>query len=138
LPPFLERAEGPKIQIQLVANSEHPCHRTDPCKMLDYPWVMFGSDPRNISDYLQRIEELTGGVPNFAMTSQSIIAVAEIIKSGNYITWLAEPVLNFLEMDVIKPIDLSAPFMTINSCLVYRQSLKGVASFNVLKRHCIN
>ena len=138
LPPFLEKVQGPHIKIQLVANAAHPCRGTDPGRMLEYPWVMFGSDPRSIDGYLKRIEELTGGVPKFAMTSQSIIAVAEIIKSGNYITWLAEPVLKFLELDAIRPIDTTDPFMTINSCLVYRQSLRGVASFNVLKRHCIS
>ncbi|WP_127113240.1 LysR family transcriptional regulator [Shimia sediminis] len=138
LPPFLEKADGPEIRIQLVANATHPCRGADPGRMLDYPWVMFGSDPQSIDGYLRRIEELTGGIPNFAMTSQSIIAVAEIIKSGEYITWLAEPVLKFLEMDAIQPIRTKHPFMTINSCLVYRQSLKGVASFNVLKRHCIS
>ena len=138
LPPFLEKADGPDIRIQLVASADHPCHKENPKRLLDYPWVMFGNDPKNIDSFLRRIEELTGGIPTFAMTSQSIIAVAEIITSGKYVTWLAEPIMEFLKMDLIRPVRLVDPFMTIKSCLVFRQSLDGVASFNVLKRHCIS
>ncbi len=143
LPPYLDLIKGPDIEVFLVAREGHPVHQAgepvNPADLSKYPWAMFGGSSSDLDfDFIeQRVVETMSAMPQISLVSQSLMAVAEAVRSGDYITWMADPVLRSFQSNGIRKINLADSFYSFSSCLVFRRSLAEISFFKLLARHVI-
>ena len=132
LPPFLEEIECRPAPIQVFTRADHPLQRrppTDMAPLLDYPWAIYQEDRELLARINATMKELTGRVPEIAVSCSSLLSTMRLVAEGRYVACVGGPLVGPFSGFDIRPIETLKTIWTLRRGLVFRRSLRSVQPF---------
>ncbi|MEM7023940.1 MAG: LysR family transcriptional regulator [Pseudomonadota bacterium] len=123
------------IRFAAACGASHPLARRDDIDLADLvglPLVIYKDDQHLISRVLARLGTSREEGPNIAVKTQSLLSAMELLRTGRYLIFMAEPFLHQFAGRHIKILELRTPLPSFRSGIIYRQTLSHTEPFSLL------
>lgn len=129
LPAYILREPIAEIQIEVIAGPDHPLtgKRRVGTALADYPWVVYQEDHETIAKMMGVVGRLSGRPPRIVVEATSLIAVAQLLRAGPYLSILAQGLLRTPFGQGLSAIDIGEPVARFAAGAMVPRTLANVA-----------
>jgi DNA-binding transcriptional LysR family regulator len=135
LPPDIEVRQFFDLHMRVIAGTGHPLlsrRRVSAKDLAPYPWALYQHD-REIADKLATVLAAGGaGPPEIVVEASSVLAVMQLLKSGPYLSSIADAFLRVRPDPDIRLVRFDREIWTCPSGALYRRSLGSFAPVRAL------
>jgi len=135
LPPDIEARQFFDLHMRVIAGAGNPLlarRRVGPADLARCPWVLYQHD-REIVEKLNAVFAAAGAAPpEILVESSSVLAVMQLLKSGPYLSSIADAFLRARPDPDIRVVPFDREIWTCPSGALYRRSLAGFAPVQAL------
>lgn len=129
LPAFLMREAIADVRVDVIAGHDHPLagKRRVGAALADFPWVVYQEDHETIAKMVALVGRLSGKPPRVVVEATSLIAVAQLLRAGPYLSCLARGLLSTPFGQGIVALDAGAPVARFDAGAMVPRTLANVA-----------
>jgi DNA-binding transcriptional LysR family regulator len=125
------------IDSRIFARSGHPIFDNSPVKVSDlstYHWVLYQADTDNIERLSAAMKSLRIGPPHIAIESSSLMAVVELVRTGDFLACLAAPLFGAFRDIGIHQVPLDREIWSFDAGILYHKAIASSAPFETLRQ----
>lgn len=126
----LVRKQFTTVYDRVVAREGHPIFSSsgrgkpiDPDRLLDYPWIVYTSDPVYELQTVHGAIERLGRAPDIRVRSESFVAVMGLLQKGDYLCLLPEAAVTGANLPRIVPVPVEFAGRMIRSGIIFREEM---------------
>ncbi len=134
LPSFLVRRAFFRVDLKIVARSDHPIFKTpndDLALLLQYPWISYQSDRAYLDLVMDSLFAHTGQRKPAAVQCDSMLTVLNLLQEGSYLAFLPGSFVDSVAGYDLRTFDRCETLETFASGIIYRRSLESNAAFQL-------
>jgi DNA-binding transcriptional LysR family regulator len=124
------------IHHRLFARREHPLFDRQGIKPDDlsrFHWVVYQNDPDVIERLTAALRSFGARPPRVAVEATSLMAVLELVRSGDFLACLAAPLIGVLQDIGIRPLSIDQQIWSFPAGILYHRAIEASAPFQVLR-----
>lgn len=135
LPPGIEVHRFFDLQMRVIAGDHHPLHRRRRIAAADlapYPWVLYQRDREIVQKLLAALRDGGGTPPRVMVESSSVLAVFELLKSGPYLSCIADAFLRVRPESGVRAVPFHRDIWSCPAGALYHRTLQHFAPVQAL------
>jgi DNA-binding transcriptional LysR family regulator len=135
LPPDIEVRRYFDLHMRVIAGAGHPLlarRRVVAADLVAYPWVLHPHDREMVTKLVAALAGDGGAPPQVAVESSSVLSVIELLKSGPYLSCIADAFLRLRPDAGVRVVPFTREIWTCPSGALHRRSLAGFAPVKAL------
>jgi len=97
VPDYIQCEPIAEVRCCVIAAANHPLagrSRVSVAALSSYPWVIYQEDREIVADMIATFERMGGQPPRIAVEATSLIALFQLLRSGPYVSCIAEGLLD--------------------------------------------
>ncbi|ABR60902.1 transcriptional regulator, LysR family [Sinorhizobium medicae WSM419] len=125
------------IRSQMFVREGHPILAQERIRYEDlanYPWIMYQQDPEIIERVATLLKDLGVNPPRIAIKASSLMAVLELLRSGDFLACLAAPILGVVQDVGIRPVPIDREIWSFPAGITYHRAIEQSTPFELLRQ----
>jgi DNA-binding transcriptional LysR family regulator len=135
LPPEIEVHRFFDLRMRVIAGDGHPLLRRRSVgakEFAPYPWVLYQRDREIVQKLLVALREDGGAPPRVMVESSSVLAVLQLLKSGPYLSCIADAFLRVRPESGVNAVPFRRDIWSCPSGALYHRTLRHFAPVHAL------
>ena len=135
LPPGIEVHRFFDLKMRVIAGDDHPLVKRRHVVAADfgpYPWALYQRDREIVQKLLMALRADGGAPPRVMVESSSVLAVLELLKSGPYLSCIADAFLRVRPDSGVQAVKFHREIWSCPSGALYHQTLRHFAPIHAL------
>ena len=135
LPPGIDVHRFFDLTMRIIAGDDHPLVRRRHVSAADlapYPWVLYQRDREIVQKLLTALRDDGGAPPRVMVESSSVLAVLEMLKSGPYLSCIADAFLRVRAESRVRAVAFQRDIWSCPSGALYHRTLRHFAPIHAL------
>lgn len=135
LPPGIEVHRFFDLQMRVIAGDGHPLLKRRHVMAADlapYPWVLYQRDREIVQKLLKALRDDGGTPPRVMVESSSVLAVLQLLKSGPYLSCIADEFLRVRPESGVRAVPFQRDIWSCPAGALYHRSLRQFAPVHAL------
>lgn len=135
LPASIEVHRFFDLKMRVIAGDAHPLvkrRRVRAADLAPYPWVLYQRDREIVQKLLAALRTDGGAPPRVMVESSSVLAVLELLKSGPYLSCIADAFLRVRPESGVRAVPFERDIWSCPSGALYHQTLRHFAPVQAL------
>jgi len=135
LPPGIDVHRFFDLQMRVIAGDAHPLHRRRRVTAVDfepYPWALYQRDREIVQKLVSALREDGGAPPRVMVESSSVLAVLELLKSGPYLSCIADAFLRVRPDSGVRAVPFHRDIWSCPSGALFHRTLRQFAPVQAL------
>jgi len=137
LPEHIVQRRIAEVRICAIAARAHPLagrRSLTGAQLSGFPWVVYQQDPETIANLLSALRRIGANPPQIAIESTSLVALFEMLRSGPYLSCLAEGLLDTHIGAGIVALDIGGEVSSFSAGAIYPRAVAEIAPVKHLLR----
>jgi len=129
------------IQSGIFAREAHPIFEQGPLdlnNLSQFPWVLYQADTDAIERLSIFLKSLGLGPPRIAIESSSLMAVVELVRSGDFLACLASPLFGSFRDIGVRQVQTEREIWSFDAGILYHKAIETTAPYEMLRRTLID
>lgn len=125
------------IQSGIFARDAHPIFERSPLDLNNlsrFQWVLYQADTDAIERLSAFLKSLGIGPPRIAVESSSLMAVVELVRSGDFLACLAAPLFGSFRDIGIRQVETTREIWSFDAGILYHKAVETTAPYEMLRR----
>lgn len=135
LPPGIDVHRFFDLKMRVIAGDAHPLlqrRRVVAADFAPYPWALYQRDREIVQKLLAALRSDGGGPPRVMVESSSVLAVLELLKSGPYLSCIADAFLRVRPESGVRAVAFQRDIWSCPSGALYHRTLRHFAPIHAL------
>ena len=135
LPPGIEVHRFFDLRMRVIAGDHHLLHKRRRVTAADldpYPWVLYQRDREILQKLLVALRDGGGGPPRVMVESSSVLAMFELLKSGPYLSCIADAFLRVRPESGVRAVPFHRDIWSCPTGALYHRTLRQFAPVQAL------
>jgi DNA-binding transcriptional LysR family regulator len=135
LPPAIEVHRFFDLTMRVIAGDHHPLvkrRRVSAADLAPYPWALYQRDREIVDKLLAALHADGGAPPRVMVESSSVLAVLEMLKSGPYLSCIADAFLRVRPDSGVRAVAFHRDIWSCPSGALYHRTLRQFAPVHAL------
>ena len=127
LPPGIEIHRFFDLHMRVIAGDGHPLlarRKVEAADLAPYPWALYQHDREIVQKLVAALRDHGGSPPRIMVESTSVVAVMEILRSGPYLSCIADAFLRVRPEQGVSVVPFREAIWSCPSGALYHRSLR--------------